>query len=203
MPSEWLGVSMMTSWAPMPFMVSNIPTPWRFNSPSTCSTGNLLGTTRTDQPGPLAGMPWGRWARISGGVRSSCPSQKGQAVGLTSWARGRKSVGRLLRSVEMITQWPVTASLRRSGIDEPIADCGFRIAASPFGMSKSVDLKNLKIKSAIRNPKSEIEAYSILDKLLLPHRLDRSPCHFHVHAFGDLDLEGVVVVDLHDRAVHA
>ena len=43
--------SMMTSWAPMPFILSYMPSPWRFSSPSMPSTGNLLGTTRTRQPG--------------------------------------------------------------------------------------------------------------------------------------------------------
>ena len=47
----WSGVSMITSWAPMPFILSYMPSPWRFSSPSMPRTGNLLGTTRTRQPG--------------------------------------------------------------------------------------------------------------------------------------------------------
>src|SRR5947207_248486 len=42
---------MITSCAPMPLMRSNMPSPARSTVPSTCTAGNLLGTTRTSQPG--------------------------------------------------------------------------------------------------------------------------------------------------------
>ena len=41
------GVSMITSCAPMPFIRSNMPSPSRSSVPSTCSAGNLFGTTRS------------------------------------------------------------------------------------------------------------------------------------------------------------
>src|SRR5258706_346233 len=42
---------MITSWAPMPFILSNNPSPCRLSSPSMPKAGNLLGTTRSIQPG--------------------------------------------------------------------------------------------------------------------------------------------------------
>src|SRR5688572_7067184 len=48
----------------------------------------------------------------------SCPSQKGHAASGDVWTgSSRKSLGRFRRSVEMITQRPVTGSLRSSDIE--------------------------------------------------------------------------------------
>ena len=46
------------------------------SSPSIRSAGNLFGTTRTSQPGRFGGLPSGRSAQTSSGVRASCPAQK-------------------------------------------------------------------------------------------------------------------------------
>src|SRR5580765_1924611 len=109
---------MITSWAPTPFMRSNIPSPSRSSVPSTLSAGNLFGTTRTSQPGPFAPPPFGRYASTSGGVMSSRPGQNGQCSRPTIVGRSnRKSFGRFCRSVEMITQRPVMGSFRSSGIE--------------------------------------------------------------------------------------
>src|SRR6188474_3191564 len=108
---------MITSCAPMPFILSNSPSPCRSSSPSTCSAGNLFGTTRTSQPGPLAAPPLRRYDSTSRGVYSSWPSQKGHTMpSMGSRCSTRKASGRLRRSVEMITQRPVMGSLRSSGI---------------------------------------------------------------------------------------
>src|SRR6266566_7827362 len=107
---------MITSCAPMPFMRSNSPSPSRSSVPSTRSAGNLFGTTRTSQPLALACVPL-RYARISGGVLSSCPSQNGQSSsGLVVTVSIWKSLGRFWRSVEMMTQRPVTGSFRKSAM---------------------------------------------------------------------------------------
>src|SRR5918911_968683 len=109
---------MMTSCAPIPFMRSNIPSPMRSRPPSTCSAGNLLGTTRMSQPGPFGGPPFWRYDRISGGVSASCPAQNGQCSRPMMRARSKtKSFGRFWRSVAMITHRPVMGSLRSSGIE--------------------------------------------------------------------------------------
>ena len=49
----WSGVSMTTSWAPMPFILSYSPSPTLSSSPSMTRAGYLLGTTRRLQPGAL------------------------------------------------------------------------------------------------------------------------------------------------------
>src|ERR1700758_3379037 len=82
--------------------------------------GNLLGTTRTVQPGVSrcgGGPPFGfgRYAWISGGVLASFPGQKGQNPPLIFIFSRTKSVGRLARSVEMITQRPTIGSFLSSG----------------------------------------------------------------------------------------
>ena len=59
----------------MPFIRSKSPSPSRSSVPSTRSAGNLFGTTRISHPPVLPGVPL-RYARISGGVLSSRPSQK-------------------------------------------------------------------------------------------------------------------------------
>src|SRR5258708_3916586 len=109
---------MITSCAPIPFIRSNMPSPARSSVPSTCSAGNLFGTTRRSQPGVFGGPPSCRYAITSGGVIASCPGQNGHCSRPSDTARSnRKSLGRLRRSVEMMTQRPETGSLRSSGIE--------------------------------------------------------------------------------------
>src|ERR1700704_6282781 len=78
--------------------------------------GNLLGTTRKFQPA-TSGRTFspGRYARISGGVVFSLPGQNGQNPPFMATRSRKKSPGRLERSVEMITQRPVTGSFLSSG----------------------------------------------------------------------------------------
>src|SRR5436190_3134705 len=67
-------------------------------------------------PGVFAPPPLRPYTRISGGVLPSAPGQKGQFFGpVTMTLSRRKSVGRLPRSVEMITHRPVMGSFRSSG----------------------------------------------------------------------------------------
>src|SRR3989304_2647379 len=110
---------MITSWAPTPFIESNMPWPSLLRSPSTARAGNLLGTTRTHQPGPLRELPGLRKASTSGGVICSLPGQKGQ-LSLSPWATGvcaaAKSLGLFARSVAMTTHSRVIGSLRNWGI---------------------------------------------------------------------------------------
>jgi hypothetical protein len=55
---------------------------------------------------------------ISGGVFASLPAQNGQKLAALMSARSReKSLGRLERSVEMITHRPVIGSFRSSGTE--------------------------------------------------------------------------------------
>ncbi len=75
--SRWRGDSMITSCAPMPFILSKIPSPCRSSVPSTRSTGNWFGTTRRSQPGAFDLLPLWRTASSSPGVIASCPSQNG------------------------------------------------------------------------------------------------------------------------------
>src|SRR3989441_1221524 len=79
------------------------------------SAGNLLGTTRSDQPGPSRVVSGGRTATISGGVLSSLPVQNTHGPPRGRTGSVLKSFGRRARSVEMITQRPTTGSLRSSG----------------------------------------------------------------------------------------
>src|SRR3989442_7959069 len=79
------------------------------------SAGNLLGTTRSDQPGPSRVVSGGRTATISGGALSSLPVQNTHGPPRGRTGSMLKSVGRRARSVEMITQRPTTGSLRSSG----------------------------------------------------------------------------------------
>src|SRR5262249_26074588 len=100
------------------FMRSNSPSPARSSDPSTCSAGNLFGTTRTSQPGEFGAPPFCRYDSTSGGVSDSWPGQNGHCSRPRTMVRStRKSLGRFWRSVEMITQRPVTGSLRSSGIE--------------------------------------------------------------------------------------
>src|SRR2546427_11895325 len=79
------------------------------------SAGNLLGPTRSDQPGPSGVVSGGRTATISGGVLSSLPVQNTHGPPRGRTGSVLKSFGRRARSVEMITQRPTTGSLRSSG----------------------------------------------------------------------------------------
>src|SRR5581483_10403619 len=121
---------MITSCAPMPFMRSNIPSPSRSSIPSTCSAGNLFGTTRRSHPGPFGTPPFWRYESTSGGVSASCPGQNGHCSRPRICARSnRKSLGRFWRSVEMITHRPVTGSLRSCGIESVLEDLDRRPAS--------------------------------------------------------------------------
>src|SRR5215472_5310235 len=107
---------MITSCAPIPFILSNRPSPSLSRLPSIPKAGNLFGTTRIDQPALFALPPLRPYTRTSFGVFASLPGQNGQffpSPGMT--LSRRKSMGRFPRSVEMITQRPVIGSLRNSG----------------------------------------------------------------------------------------
>src|SRR5919204_1590795 len=106
---------MTTSCAPTPFMRSYGPSPEGSRSPSMRNAGNLLGTTRSDQPGPSRRVSGGRTATISGGVLSSLAVQNTHGPPRARTGSVLKSVGRRERSVEMMTQRPTTGSLRSSG----------------------------------------------------------------------------------------
>src|SRR5229473_4585770 len=111
------GVSMITSCAPTPPITSYIPRPARTMRSSVRRAGNRLGTTRSDQPGPLGGPPLSRWTSSSGGVIASCPGQKGQPAGSSRSGGMRTSAfGRYACELVMITQRPTTGSLRSSGM---------------------------------------------------------------------------------------
>src|SRR5207247_1169551 len=110
------GVSITTSWAPTPVILSKRPSPDGSRSPSILSAGNLFGTTRYVQPGPFGSLPGRRSARISGGVWASWPSQNAHADTRGRTGSATKSDGRRARSVAMMTQRPTTGSLRSSGI---------------------------------------------------------------------------------------
>src|SRR6266404_575080 len=55
------GDSMITSCAPIPFILSKRPSPSRSSSPSMPNAGNLLGTTRMLQPGVFGPPPFRRY----------------------------------------------------------------------------------------------------------------------------------------------
>lgn len=70
--------SMITWCAPQPLMLSNNrPTSPRERSSASRKAGNLLGVTRTFQPGVSGSLP-SRKAHTSGGVSPSLSGQKGQ-----------------------------------------------------------------------------------------------------------------------------
>ena len=81
------------------------------------NAGNLLGTTRTHQPGASAGRPGGPIANVSGGVADSRPAQKGQPATslLDSSASGLPAPGRRALAGAITTQRPETGSRRSSG----------------------------------------------------------------------------------------
>ncbi len=101
----WSGVSTTTSCAPMPCIRSKIPSPSRSSSPSMPSTGNLLGTTRSDQPGWFAPDLAGRPAPPAASC-FRCRDKKGRSAdgGAEQPSSRTKSDGRRARSVEMMTQ---------------------------------------------------------------------------------------------------
>src|SRR5580658_4868038 len=104
----------------MPFIRSNMPSACRFRLPSMPRVGNLLGTTRTVHPPLSCDPPLGRYANTSGGVLLSFPVQNGQKPPFIFTGSRVKSVGRLARSVEMMTHRPTIGSLRNSGtVDLP------------------------------------------------------------------------------------
>src|SRR5215470_11295540 len=86
------------------------------------SAGNLLATTRYDQPGAFAAESGPRPTRISGGVLLSLPGQNTQSPPRGTTPSVLKSDGRRARSVEMMTQRPTTGSFRRSGTMSPHLD---------------------------------------------------------------------------------
>src|SRR5438046_951298 len=92
---------------------------WRSRLPSMPSAGNLFGATRTVQPGVArCGGPqfhFGRAAWILGGVLLELPEQKGQNPPFILTESRAKSVGRLARSVEIMTQRPTMGSFLSSG----------------------------------------------------------------------------------------
>src|SRR5215469_1072149 len=107
---------MITSCAPIPFILSNKPSPSRSRSPSIPSAGNRFGTTRNFHPGVFTPPPLRPYTRTSGGVFDSFPAQKGQFFGSCAITLSRrKSFGLFPRSVEIITHRPVMGSLRNSG----------------------------------------------------------------------------------------
>src|ERR1700688_1306492 len=126
----WSGVSMITSCARTPFILSNSPAPSRSRSPSMPSAGNLLGTTRMLHPGVFLLPSLRPYTRISVGVLDSCPGQKGQFLPLEATTLSRRnSLGRLPRSVEIMTQRPVIGSFRNSGKDSSSTNYYYRASA--------------------------------------------------------------------------
>ncbi len=112
---------MMTSWTPVPSIHSKMPRACLPVDVPRLRAGNLLGTTRTRQPGASAAVPASLRAKTSGGVLPSLPSQNGQkprasGAGTAAGPAGRKSSGRLLRSVAMMTQRPLMRSFLSSDI---------------------------------------------------------------------------------------
>src|SRR5271167_1126375 len=99
----------------MPVILSNMPSAWRFRLPSIPSAGNLFGTTRTVQPSVSLEALLGRYARTSWGVLLSLPGQNGQKPPFIFTGSRLKSVGRLARSVEIMTHRPTIGSFRNSG----------------------------------------------------------------------------------------
>src|SRR5438067_1692156 len=150
---------MITSCAPIPFIRSNIPSPSRSSVPSTCSAGNLFGTTRTSHPGAFGAAPFWRYDSTSGGVSDSWPGQNGQCSRPTIAARSkRKSFGRFSRCVEMITQRPVTGSLRNSGIERVLED---------------VDDRRARLDA----DRDDVEAARARGQVMLHHVVDRELAH--------------------------
>src|SRR5439155_1249461 len=79
--------------------LTNGPSRCSRTSPTRSSAGNLFGTHRIDQPGP-SGFPLSRYARTSGGVMVSWPSQNGQRSFDIASFEFRKAPGRWERAAE-------------------------------------------------------------------------------------------------------
>ena len=94
--SAWEVREVITSCAPRP-SISRKKSYFsrRCRSPAGRRAGNLLGTTRSCQPGPLGGEPGFLRAMISGGVWDSFPEQKGQSG---SWAGSGSAVSTIFKS---------------------------------------------------------------------------------------------------------
>src|SRR2546426_5882302 len=92
----------MISCAPTPSTLTDGPSRCSRTSPTRSNVGNLFGTHRIDQPSP-SGFPRSRYARTSGGVIVSWPSQNGQlSFGVVSFAF-RKAPGRWELAAEKTT----------------------------------------------------------------------------------------------------
>ena len=103
------GVSETSSWAPIAFILSNMPAPRRSRSPSIRSRGFLSGVTRTSQ------APSSRTAAISSGFMDSFPGQKGQGpTCLPGGGLARRASTSTPRSGAMITQRRRIGSRRSS-----------------------------------------------------------------------------------------
>src|SRR3989304_2665812 len=76
--ASWSGVSITTSWAPTAFIISYIPCPLFFRSPSILSSGNLSGITLTFHFSLLSPPTGSFTVNISTGDLLSFPGQKGQ-----------------------------------------------------------------------------------------------------------------------------
>ena len=120
--SSWRGDSMITSCAPMPFILSNSPSPCRSSAPFDAQHRELVRDH--------AQVPAGRIGPAAvAAVRQQLArrhllvplAERTRAVRRDCTDSSRKSVGRLRRSVEMITQRPVTGSLRSSDIMQSMA----------------------------------------------------------------------------------
>ncbi len=114
--SLWSVDSIITSWAPMPFILSYTPSPSLLSSPSIRRAGYLFGTTLSVQPDIFGFEPSGLYASISCGVLSSFPGQNGQKPSFVGGWWTINSEGLLPRSVEMITHLPSMGSFLSSGI---------------------------------------------------------------------------------------
>jgi len=77
----------------------------------------ILGQLGAATLGESGGLPSGRRANSSGGVRSSWPPANGSCSGSIGSAGGARSSppGRVARSPATITRWPVSGSMRISG----------------------------------------------------------------------------------------
>ena len=94
-----------------------MPSPRLFRSPRSSRAGNLFGTTRTRQPGPLGRVPWLAIGDDLGRGLVLVPFAERAETRRSQLRRaGLKSCGRLARSCAMITQRPTIGSLRKSGI---------------------------------------------------------------------------------------
>lgn|ERR1035437_4897867 len=107
---------MITSCAPTPFIMSYMPMPFLFNSPSILSAGNLFGTTLTAHPLVFGEDKSGLIAKISAGVLSSFPGQKGQKDFFAISTGVVKSAGLDFLSFAIITHLPIMGSFLSSDI---------------------------------------------------------------------------------------